>query len=396
MKLFTTLALLLSLGRESNGFLSPPTSSSRSSLPSLSSSSSLAFFQSRGGASTSVSTTDLYDSSSDYSSSDDDEYDETYDVNDIDVVTTKDYAGQNAAKSARIMSNFAMNPSERFQLGKSYFLTSLLWLSITMDVVNNKKKRCLLIPGASEFGGKVVASNVRSTVFLALGFVLSAGISFLLSSEFKKEDKGLSSVATANDNDNATIKVDNDTKGEYFTSNEKVRKKLHLFIFLFSLINLGGNINPPSAPFLGMSGFVINIHNCLIAFSAWKKDTIVEGQTVKKELKDIGHSILTLFGKQQQKSMSSKKVNGNGNGKPIPLWQIYTSRLFSVATGISMIRIVNIIRSSLLPYYLAGSVSQLSIVFILLTLFIVLFMIMILIITMNFLIQYFCHIIIFT
>ena len=307
----------------------------------------------RGGAftditsSSSSSSTAHYDSSSSYDeSSSDSEHDESYDAVDIDVVTNKDRSGNTAAQSARKMSNFAMNPIDRFKLSKSYFLSSMLWLSVTMDIVNNKKKRCLLLPGAQEVGGRIASSNIVATVCLASGFVLAATVSYLLSLEFKKEDKGLSASSVAEDTTTTLAKGDTGDY-EYFTSNENVRKRMHLFILLFGLINQGANLNPSSAPFLGMSGFVINVHNSLIAFSAWKKDTIVEGQTVKRELMDIGQSALKGFLPSKSKSINIH----------IKSWQRFLSTAFSLGSGVAILRAIGIIGSSLVPYYLNGMVS---------------------------------------
>ena len=76
-----------------------------------------------------------------YDSYDDYNYDyDTVDAVDAQVITSNnDPRGtyQRAASTAKPMSDFAIDETTLAQIGKSYFMTSLLWLSVTMDIVTN-------------------------------------------------------------------------------------------------------------------------------------------------------------------------------------------------------------------------------------------------------------------
>ena len=262
---------------------------------------------------------------------------------DVDIVTDK--AGDSAAKSARLMSSFAMSPQERFQLGKSYSLTALLWSSITLDVLNNKRKRCWMVPGVEVVHGQIVTWGTFLKVMnLALGYVLAAGISYFLSNEFKKKDKGLSSSSSASS-------YDIENTNEFMTKDESIRKKMHLFLFLFGVLNLGAHLNYSKAPFLGMSGFVINTINSLTALDGWKKDTIVEGQTVKGELIQIGKSFMDSF-----KSLSDGRMFMEVEKS----WQKLVLSIVTMISGLAVVQGLRILLTVLMPYYLSlgGAVSQ--------------------------------------
>ena len=285
----------------------------------------------RGGATTPSIASSLDDNNNDYC-----------DKVDIDIIT--DRAGNKAAQSARPMSNFAMDANDRFQLGKSYFLSAILWMSITMDVVNNKRKRCLIFPDVVDVGGRIASKgNLIQTITLALGFGVAASVAYLISNELKKDD-GEKIITTATKSKDTYSSIDDSSY--VFTNNENVRKKLHFFLFLFGITNLGANINPSSAPFLGMSGFVINAHNALIALNAWKKDTIVEGQTVKREWNDMTNMVVNVF--------TSWKVRDTSAS--LTFWQKSMSFMFPVVLSIAFLSGVNVIFTSLVPYYLTGMV----------------------------------------
>ena len=275
-------------------------------------------------------------SNSDYDDDDEESSYDSYDYEDllgVDVDVVTDRAGNQAAQSAKQMSNFAMSQTVRFQLGKSYFLSSMLWLSLTMDIVTNSKKRHLIFPIMSSGG------LTRQTIFLAMGFMLSALLSYLLSIELKK-DNAISPKMGGQKSSSAMMSKQNGL----ITNDENVRKKLHLYLSLFGLINLGANLNPPSAPFLGMTGFVINVHNSLIALNAWRKDTIVEGQTIRNELLGIYSSVVGLVQSGKRESIGTV------------IHSMITIAL-SMGVGISLVSVLSIVGTSLLPYYLTGMVS---------------------------------------
>jgi len=282
-----------------------------------------------------------YDTGSHFDSSDCDEDVDNAAYN-IDVVN--DQEGNNAAKNAKKMSNFSMNDADRTQLSKSYSLSSILWLSITMDILFNSKKRCLLMPEVVRIGGKVAYSNICTTILLASGFMLAAGLSFVLSRSLNMDDED-------NRSSNKLRSTSTTAKSMYnfITNQERSRQKMHLLLFSFGIVNLGANINPTSAPFLGMSGFIINTHNALIGLNGWMKDTIVEGRTVKQEImntcKSIVHSLLP-----QRNTVSVDSAS-------MTMWQKLTSSMLSLAIIVSIINIIAITNASLLPYYAMGKMK---------------------------------------
>ncbi len=294
-----------------------------------------------------------------YDSYDSYEYDDEVDTVDAQVITGGTY--ERAASTAKPMSNFAMDETMLAQIGKSYFMTSLLWLSVMMDIVTNSKKRSLIFPA-----GAISGTNGVATAGLASGFALSSIISYLLSVEL---NRGATTTPTPNE---ILIRRKQENEEYVFIMNERVRKKMHLYLFLFGLCNLGAHLNSSKAQFLGMSGFIINVHNALIAFNSWKKDTLAEGQTIKKELMDIGHLFVkSLFFWRGRKGDG----NGNGannddsasnkNGKEVHIHSekhtkakvVWLSNIFSIASIIAILRAVTIVVSSLVPYYYLGSVS---------------------------------------
>eukprot|EP00551_Chaetoceros_affinis_P012305 CAMPEP_0203669986 /NCGR_PEP_ID=MMETSP0090-20130426/6201_1 /ASSEMBLY_ACC=CAM_ASM_001088 /TAXON_ID=426623 /ORGANISM="Chaetoceros affinis, Strain CCMP159" /LENGTH=432 /DNA_ID=CAMNT_0050534755 /DNA_START=308 /DNA_END=1603 /DNA_ORIENTATION=+ len=314
-----------------------------------------------------------------------DSYDSDVDVDvDAEVITSKNDPGgryDRAAATAKPMSNYAMDETTLAQIGKSYFLTSIMWLSLGFDIVTNSRKRSLIFPTSAT----AIAS---SSAGLSSGFILSSAISYLLSVEFNRGAVKSQEVQMQQQQQQQQQKREKkNEKDEYvITMNERLRKKLHLYLCLFGILNLGANLNPSKAPFLGMSGFIINTHNALIAYNSWKKDALVEGQTVRKEFMDIGslfYNSLFFWREHEGEGGIHSDSNNNDNSRGIDVginsdgenedkktkvWILGTKSLqrclstsFSIASLIALIRGAMIIVSSLVPYYLAGSMKVASV-----------------------------------
>lgn len=146
----------------------------------------------------------------------------------------------------------------REQAGQSYFLTSLLWLSLAFDVLLNKNKRLAL------FGqGQIQLVNIVPTFHLAFGFLLASGTSYWLS--------------------------------HFVSSNEN--QKLPLVLFLFGIFNLGAHTNPTQS-FLGQGAAIINVHNALVSINEyWKqrKLSLLLIPNKTKQKKPLNHNRSSVF-----------------------------------------------------------------------------------------------------
>jgi len=252
--------------------------------------------------------------------------DDSTDPVEVDVVSSNfsDLAAQNAKQ----MSNSAMDTEHRSGQSKSYLLSSVLWMSLALDTILNKKKRALLGLG-SDIGGKLSMGNIALTANLASGFILSAGLAFFLSRDLNRTEVG---------------------SWEEELKAEAMRKKLHLLLCFNGLTNLCANLNPGSVPFFGMTGFVINIHNALIAGSGWIKESssptasLSRGNNVKAD-DDAG--MTDVFGTLKSIFASTIKTADVSLGFATRM----TSSLYMAATLIAGLRSFDIVSNSLFPHY---------------------------------------------
>jgi len=227
----------------------------------------------------------------------------------IDIITDSNGTYAASAASAKPMSNYiepvGMDPDVLAQQNQSYMVSAALFVALGLDAVLNKKKRLLLFPATAVaklvgdlVGESVVESvvgaagtaaaavvegvattaatttattaavtatsltsgitNVLPTANLVSGFLLSAGLSLLLSQKSP-------TTPTLNDDDRVVE----------LQRTINIRKRLHLLLATFSLATLGANLNPfAKAPFLGGGCVVINIHNILVASNGWIKETV--------------------------------------------------------------------------------------------------------------------------
>ena len=264
-----------------------------------------------------------------YDASSDDEDEDVVDDSEsteVDLVTSRfaDIAAQNAKK----MSNFAMDEESRGQQSKSYFLSAALWSSLALDTILNKKKRSLIIPGVAEVGGKILQSNLAVTASLTSGFLLSAGLAFFLSRDLSGDDSSW----------------DEELK------TESMRKMLHVLLFIFGVGNLCANINPASAPFLGLGGFVINTHNALIALNGWIKESSSSARTGSNHDSSIKDLLKTLVSMPR----SLFRTANVSMGFRVRMM----SSLYMACGVIAGLRCFDIISNSLVPHYLTCFASK--------------------------------------
>ena len=232
------------------------------------------------------------------------------------VEIVKGSFGDNAAKQAKPMSNIPLDEYTRTQLGKSYLISTVMWVSLALDTFLNKRKRAALFPGP--------VPDLVSSFSVASGFIMAAGIAYTLSIDLKSE----------------WLSSDNGTSGEGF------RNKLHSLLFMFSIVTLGANLNPASAPFLGFGAAIIHIHNAMIAYNAWSKEIATEGKTVAIAFSDTLKSMIASFVRSPDKSIGTISQ--------------FSSMTYFAVTFVSILRGFKVLTKSLVPHYLscfsAGSV----------------------------------------
>ncbi len=244
----------------------------------------------------------------------------------VDLVTSK-FANV-AANNAKQMSNSGLTEMDRLQQSKSLLLSAILWSSLALDTVLNKKKRCQIFPGleAAGNGGALMFQfgqrnvNLASTAMMTSGFLLSAGLAYFLSTDYKRDDSA-------------------DETG--------VRKKLSLLLFSFGTINLCGNISPERAPFYGMGGFIINAHNALIALNGWIKEMRADSsysnspeEGNEPTMKDFGNTIKSMI------SPISRPIGASLSGMGA-----MAASLMRVCGIIAFMRAFGVVTNYLLPHY---------------------------------------------
>ena len=274
----------------------------------------------RGGAHSPSYATKM--DSDDYDTSDDDDDSEPIEV---DLVTSSfaDVAAMNAKQMSN--SGSAMDEGSRSQQSNSYFLSAALWASLACDTILNKKKRCMIFPGVAEVGGFIRKSNIAATAGLASGFLLSVGLAFFLATDLNR--------------DSSTTPVEDELK------NETMRRKLHLLLFSYGIVNLGANINPlGTTPFFGIGGFVINAHNALIALNGWIK----ESSSSAVAGADPNATIMDFF-KTSKSMIGSLFRNADVS---LGFTTRMMSSLYMACAFIAVLRSVDIVSNALVPHYM--------------------------------------------
>jgi len=229
----------------------------------------------------------------------------------------------NAAASApKLMSDGAgdANSSSAANAGNesqksSYFLSSLLWLSLVMDCVLNKAKRAALLASSAgvvaesapfragevqkalfAFDGRLNRVTAVPTAALAGGYALAAGVAFLLS-----RSPARSKLAA----DDAS---DDDEDGAIVASN--IRKRLAFGLVMFGILNLAAGAT--GSPYLGIAGNVINGHNALIALNGWSKDVAKDDRPYVSDLINGAKNSFRVFigGGDYYKSDATDRLKG--------------------------------------------------------------------------------------
>ena len=180
----------------------------------------------------------------------------------------------------------------------SYFLSSLLWLSLVLDSVLNKAKRAALLADSAgmvaesaslrageaqqallAFDGRLNMATAVPTAALAGGYALAAGVSFLLSRSppGTKADTG-----SGNDDEDGAIVAGN------------IRKRLSLGLVMFGILNLAAGTT--GSPYLGIAGNVINGHNALIALNGWSKGVAKDRSYVSDLVNGAKNSFRVFIG----------------------------------------------------------------------------------------------------
>ena len=144
------------------------------------------------------------------------------------------------------------------ELGSSYKMVSLLWISLALDVLINPTKRVRLF--GSEYPRIHLAFgqpsfNAFASLVLASGFVVAAGMALICSLDLSMLDK--------NNNDG-------DKKKKKENVQAFVLRKSSGYLVLFGIMNLMAQAIP-NALYLGMSAAVINVHNVLAGFNEARK-----------------------------------------------------------------------------------------------------------------------------
>ena len=209
------------------------------------------------------STDGEYDTSTDEETDSDEEEKEAVAV-DVEVITSDDDSESEAETEERLER--AQKHSQLSSTSRNFGIATALWASLFFDSMLNNSKRLELFPTA--------ATTLVPTALLASGFGLAAGVAFLLWRDMEiRSDMVASDDGTSNKGDSMlALTSDGDDNG--FASQTRSRLCLHLS--LFGLLNLGAHagyyFSGASAPFLGMSAVIINVHNTLTCVSAMRME----------------------------------------------------------------------------------------------------------------------------
>jgi hypothetical protein len=267
----------------------------------------------RGGFYQASSDQDDYSSSSE--TSDDDE-----DSVIVDVVTSS--FSDRMANQAKPMSMVSMESESRSQQSRSYFLCGALYSSLALDAILNKKKRLAIFPGLSN--GRLSFDTIAPTAMLASGFILSAGLAWILSYSLNTKD--------------GDVNFDDEIQ------NEATRRKLHLLLFSFGIMNLFSNLNASSAPFFGMGGFIINTHNLLIALSGWIKES---NSGLNSKVKDMTHTLIDTFKCMFRPADLTLEFKGR-----------MMSSLYMTGSIVAFLRGFGMLKNVLIPHYMTCFLSK--------------------------------------
>ena len=255
-----------------------------------------------------------------------------------------DGGGDDANVDAGISTATVGNESQK----SSYFLSSLLWLSLVLDSVLNKTKRAALLANSAgmvaesaslrageaqqallAFDGRLNMATAVPTAALAGGYALAAGVSFLLSRSppGTKADTGSGNA----DEDGAIVAAN-------------IRKRLSLGLVMFGILNLAAGTT--GSPYLGIAGNVINGHNALIALNGWSKG-VAKDRSYVSDLVDGAKNSFRVFigGSDYYRSNAADRLKGAA------------SAAYLLATFAAAARSVQTARGLLFQRQLAGATA---------------------------------------
>jgi len=274
-------------------------------------------------------------------------------------------------KDAMTAATTSTEPNTQDDQTQSYFLASILWLSLALDVVLNKKKRALLFPTAtmavtsgSATPLQFYTAFLNPTASLAAGFLLASGISFLLS---RNDDSAevLTSEPTNDDTihqSSSRSRVQQVCNTTTTTTSRRVTKRLALLLASFGVLNLGANLNSSftEAPFLGMGGMFINAYNSLIALNGWRKCITTTTSNVDANafswswttrpaiLRRELTAFVSSLGLARSDEATSERISRSTHTRLLPQ---FISAVYLVAIWTTLLRIVDVIANQLVPYY---------------------------------------------
>lgn len=255
-----------------------------------------------------------------------------------------DGGGDDANVDADISAATVGNESQK----SSYFLSSLLWLSLVLDSVLNKTKRAALLANSAgmvaesaslhageaqqallAFDGRLNMATAVPTAALAGGYALAAGVSFLLSRSppGTKADTGSGNA----DEDGAIVAAN-------------IRKRLSLGLVMFGILNLAAGTT--GSPYLGIAGNVINGHNALIALNGWSKGVAKDRSYVSDLVNGAKNSFRVFIGgSDYYRSNAADRLKGTA------------SAAYLLATFAAAARSVQTARGLLFQRQLAGATA---------------------------------------
>ena len=209
--------------------------------------------------------------------SDSEEYVETDEEDGANLEAGEDVAALQDDESEEAKLERSMLYATLSSQARNMGLTTALWASLMFDTVLNTSKRSQLFPmpqGAS----LTLLATLLPTALLASGFGLATVTSFLLWRDLDVRADMVASDDGTSDKGDAFLSLSSGTDDCGGASAELVtgvRVSLYLSLFLFGVLSLaahGGQFLAADAPFLGMSGTLISVHNLLTCFSAFMRE----------------------------------------------------------------------------------------------------------------------------
>jgi len=197
----------------------------------------------------------------------------------------------------------AQTASQLASQSRNFGIATALWASLFFDSILNTAKRSHLFPPSGAASASLSSTSLVPTALLASGFGLASTVSFLLWRDMEIEADMLCSEDGGSDKGDWFLSLSSANDAEYdddydyddyrleeaskkFASRTRSRLCLHLSLFgILSLCANAGRYFSEEAPFLGMTGVIINVHNVLACAAAvWKEERAQDGLGLTKWL----------------------------------------------------------------------------------------------------------------